>query len=120
MARYYGVINDGGRIQSAAAASSAIAPGSLASLYGQNLSATTAQAGALPLPTSLGGVTLAVTDSAGVQRSAPLLYVSPNQINFLVPDNVSTGSATFAVAGGRNCTERLLPLCKQWRLRCSA
>ena len=32
MARYYGVINEGGRIQSAAAASSAIAPGSLASL----------------------------------------------------------------------------------------
>ena len=99
MARYYGVINDGGRIQSAAAASSAIAPGSLASLFGQNLSATTAQAGALPLPASLGGVTLAVTDSAGVQHSAPLLYVSPGQINFLVPDNVSTGSATFTVAG---------------------
>jgi uncharacterized protein (TIGR03437 family) len=102
MARYYGVINDGGRIQSSAAASSAIAPGSFASLFGQNLSATTVQAGALPLPlpTSLGGVTLSVTDSAGVQRSAPLLYVSPNQINFLVPDNVSTGSATFTVAGG--------------------
>ena len=99
MARYYGVINEG-RIQSAAAASSAIAPASLASLYGQNLAATTAQAGALPLPASLGGVTLAVTDSAGVQRSAPLLYVSPNQINFLVPDNVSAGSATFTVAGG--------------------
>src|SRR4030095_12496443 len=39
MARYYGVISDGGRIQSAAAASSTIASGSLASLYGQNLSA---------------------------------------------------------------------------------
>ena len=90
----------GSRIQSAAAPSSAIAPGSLASLYGQNLAAATAQAGSLPLPTSLGGVTLAVTDSAGVQRTAPLLYVSPNQINFLVPDNVATGSATFTVAGG--------------------
>ena len=100
MARYYGVINEGGRIQSAAATSNAIAPGSLASLYGQNLSSTTAQAGSLPLPTSLGGVTLAVADSAGVQRSAPLLYVSPNQINFLVPDNVTTGNATFAVTGG--------------------
>ena len=67
--------------------------------YGQNLSSTTAQAGSLPLPTSLGGVTLAVTDSAGVQRAAPLLYVSPNQINFFVPENLSTGNATFALTG---------------------
>jgi uncharacterized protein (TIGR03437 family) len=100
MARYYGVINGGSGIQSAAAPSSAIAPGSLASLYGQDLAAATAQAGSLPLPISLGGVTLAVTDSAGVQRNAPLLYVSPSQINFLVPENVAPGAATFAVAGG--------------------
>src|SRR5260370_23764666 len=99
MARYYGVINGASRIQSAAAPSSAIAPGSLASLYGQNLASNTAQAGSLPLPMSLGGVTLAITDSAGVQRSAPLLYVSPSQINFLVPDGVAPGTATFAVAG---------------------
>jgi uncharacterized protein (TIGR03437 family) len=99
MARYYGVTNGGG-IQSAAAPSSAIAPGSLASLYGQNLAAAATQAGSLPLPVSLGGVMLAVTDSAGVQRNAPLLYVSPGQINFLVPDNVAPGAATFAVAGG--------------------
>jgi uncharacterized protein (TIGR03437 family) len=100
MARYYGVINGGSGIQSAAAPSSAIAPGSLASLFGQNLAAATAQAGVPPLPISLGGVTLAVTDSAVVQRNAPLLYVSPGQINFLVPDNIASGAATFAVAGG--------------------
>jgi uncharacterized protein (TIGR03437 family) len=100
MARYYGVINSSSGIQSAAAPSSAIAPASLASLYGQNLAAVTAQAGSLPLPISLGGVMLAVTDSTGVRGNAPLLYVSPSQINFLVPDNVAPGSATFAVAGG--------------------
>ena len=100
MARYYGVISGPSGIQSAAAPSSAIAPGSLASLYGQNLAATTAQAGSLPLPMSLGGVTLGVTDSAGVQRGAGLLYASPGQINFLVPDGVAAGTATFTVAGG--------------------
>ena len=100
MARYYGVINSGSGIQSAAAPSSAIAPGSLASIYGQNLAVATAQAGSQPLPISLGGVTLAVTDSAGVQRNAPLLYVSPSQVNFLVPDNIAPGTAIFAVAGG--------------------
>jgi uncharacterized protein (TIGR03437 family) len=35
-----------------------------------------------------------------VQRNAPLLYVSPGQINFLVPDNMASGAASFAVAGG--------------------
>ena len=100
MARYYGAIHGGSGIQSAAAPSSAIAPGSLASLYSQNLAVAIAQAGLLPLPILLGGVTLAVADSAGVQRNAPLLYVSPSQINFLVPDNVASGMATFAVGGG--------------------
>ena len=98
MARYYGVINGG--IQSAAAPGSAVAPGSLASLYGQSLAAAAAQAGPLPLPFSLGGVMLAVTDSAGAQRNAPLLYVSAGQINFLVPDNTASGPATFAVTAG--------------------
>jgi uncharacterized protein (TIGR03437 family) len=99
MARYYGAIHGGSGIQSAAAPSSAIAPGSLASLYSQNLAVAIAQAGLLPLPILLGGVTLAVADSAGVQRNAPLLYVSPSQINFLVPDNVASGMATFAIGG---------------------
>ncbi len=98
MARYYGVI--AGSIQSAAAPSSAIAPGSLASFYGQNLSGQTAQAGSQPLPVSLGGITLGVTDSAGVSQSAPLLYVSPGQINFLAPDNLAPGTATFTTGSG--------------------
>ena len=120
MARYYGVINGGSGIQSAAAPSSAIAPGSLASLYGQNLAAATAQAGSLPLPISLGGVTLAVTDSAGVQRNAPLLYVSPSQINFLVPDNVASGDGHVRRRWRQLRHRASLPRCNRWRLRCSA
>ena len=111
MARYYGVI-DGG-IQSSAAPSAAIAPGSLASLFGQNLAAVTAQAGSLPLPSSLGGVTLSVTDSAGVSQTAGLLYVSPGQINFLVPDSVASGTVSLAVAGGagaQSFTGEVLPV----------
>jgi uncharacterized protein (TIGR03437 family) len=98
MARYYGVVSGGG-IQSAASADTAIAPGSLASIYGQSLAAAIAQAGSVPLPTALGGVTLVVTDASGVQRNAPLLYVSPGQINFLLPDNIAPGTATFALTG---------------------
>jgi uncharacterized protein (TIGR03437 family) len=99
MARYYQVIGGSG-VQSSAAPGSPVAPGSLASLYYPNVASATAQAGSLPLPESLGGVALSITDSAGVQWNAPLLYVSPGQINFLVPDNVAPGAATFAVSGG--------------------
>jgi len=99
MARYYGVTGSGSHIQSAAAPGNAIAPGSLASLYGANLAAVTAKAGSLPLPLSLGGVMLSVTDSAGAQRIAPLYYVSAGQINFVLPDNVAPGTATVTVTG---------------------
>jgi uncharacterized protein (TIGR03437 family) len=98
MGRYYGAIA-GGAVQSAAAPSSAVAPDSLASLYGANLAPGVAEASAQPLPLALGGVTLSVTDAAGVGRAAPLLYVSPGQINFLVPDGTAPGLATLVVAG---------------------
>ena len=98
MGRYYGAIA-GGAVQSAAAPSGAVAPDSLASLYGANLAPGVAQASAQPLPLALGGVALSVTDAAGVGRAAPLLYVSPGQINFLVPDGTAAGLATLVVAG---------------------
>jgi uncharacterized protein (TIGR03437 family) len=96
MGRYYGVIGDGA-VQSAAAPSSAVAPDSLASLYGVNLAPGVAQATAQPLPLALGGVTLSVADAAGTGRAAPLLYVSPGQINFVVPDGTAPGLATLVV-----------------------
>ena len=99
MARYYGVVS-ALNVQSAAASISAIAPDSLASIYGSNLAATTAQAASLPLPTSLGGITVSVKDAAGAARIAPLLYVSPSQINLMVPDGTAVGPATLTISGG--------------------
>jgi uncharacterized protein (TIGR03437 family) len=99
MARYYAVI-PGNAVQSAAAPSSAVAPGSLASLYGANLAPGIAQATTQPLPLTLGGVTLAVTDASGAVRQAGLHYVSPGQINFLIPDGMASGPAQFVVANG--------------------
>jgi uncharacterized protein (TIGR03437 family) len=98
MGRYYGVIADGA-VESAAAPSSAVAPDSLASLYGANLAPGVAQASAQPLPLALGPVTLSVTDAAGALRAAPLLYVSPGQVNFVVPDGTAPGVATLVVSG---------------------
>lgn len=107
MGRYYGAIAASGsssRVQSSAAPSSSVAPNSLASLYGAGFAATTAQAQSQPLPTSLGGISLMVTDASGAVRSAPLVYVSPAQINFVVPDGTASGMATFNVANGPPAT----------------
>ena len=98
MGRYYGVIS--GAVQSAAAPSEAVAPDSLASLYGTNLASGVAQADTQPLPLTLGEVSLSITDAAGTQRLAPLLYASPTQINFLVPDGTAPGPAQFVVTNG--------------------
>ena len=39
-------------------------------------------------------------DSAKVSRLAPLFYVSPNQINFVIPDATATGMATATIMNG--------------------
>jgi len=73
------------------------APNSIATVYGQNLAYTTLSALTTPLPTSLSGTTVTVTDSAGVARLAPLLYVSLPQINLIIPANTAYGLATVTV-----------------------
>ena len=96
MARYCGVITSL-TAQSAAATSSALAPNSLASLYGSALASETAQATSLPLPTVLGGISVTVTDTHGASRLAPLIFAAPEQVNFVVPDGTAAGTATIAV-----------------------
>ena len=104
MARYYNVIQADADAQSSAAPVDAMAPDALAALYGSNLAAGMASAQSQPPPTALGGVTVTVTDSAGVARNAPLLYVSPGQINFEVPDGAAAGVATITLVGGAGQT----------------
>ena len=99
MSRYYRLTTPF-VVQSAAAASSAVAPDSLASLYGSNVAPETAQAASLPLPTELGGVSLTITDASGRSLAAPLGYVSPGQINFSVPSGLAPGQATFTLSNG--------------------
>ena len=57
-----------------------------------------AESNTQPPPQSLGGVALTVTDSTGTTRVAPLMYVSPSQINFVVPTGTAAGPATFTIA----------------------
>jgi len=101
MARYYG-LQESTVVGSSAAAVAVVAPGSLGSIYGAKLAQTTQQATSLPLPSSLGGVTILVQDAAGNSAPVSVLYVSPEQINFLMPQSVATGVATFTIDNGTN------------------
>ncbi len=86
----------GALISSAATSSAAtgVAPGSLASIYGDNLTNSTAQAATLPLPSQLGGVSVIIGG-----YTARLLYVSASQINLQIPSEILPGKASFEVIG---------------------
>jgi uncharacterized protein (TIGR03437 family) len=58
------------------------------------------QATQLPLPTTLQGAQVQLTDSAGNVSLAPLLYVSPGQIDYQVPSGVAAGVVTATVLNG--------------------
>jgi uncharacterized protein (TIGR03437 family) len=91
----YGLLSSPARAAAANAASgdtAALAPGSLFSIYGTGLAPAPEAAGAFPLPFQLGGLTVTVNGAA-----APLLYVSPGQVNAQVPYDTAPGPVTIAV-----------------------
>ncbi|MBL8190523.1 MAG: VCBS repeat-containing protein [Acidobacteria bacterium] len=73
---------------------------SIASAFGSNLAASVVVASTTPLPTTLGGTTLRIRDSAGREADAPLFFVSPQQINWLVPLGLAEGAAVVSVLRG--------------------
>src|SRR6185295_1108114 len=84
-------------VSAASYGATGLAPGSIASAFGTNLAEVAQPATTLPLPTELGGTTVNISDSRGTVRDAPLLYVSPGQINFYVPPGTATGIATITI-----------------------
>ncbi len=76
-----------------------LAAESIATAFGPELSADARTADGFPLPAELAGTRAVVRDSAGVDRSAPLFFVSPAQINYLVPAGTAAGDATLVVTG---------------------
>src|SRR5579871_2253052 len=85
-------------INAAADISSRFAPDEAASIFNvTGLSGDTPAS--LPLPTSLAGVSVKVTDSAGVSRPAQLYgaFASAGQINFMVPGQTAAGTAALTI-----------------------
>jgi len=93
------------KVSSANAASftsAQLTPGSIVAGFGAGLATGTAFASAIPLPTTLLGTTVKVTDSAGTERPAGLFYVSAGQLNFHAPPETVDGVATVVVAVNSN------------------
>jgi len=76
-----------------------VSPGSLATIFGTGLASSTLNAASLPLPTTLAGASVIVSQSE-VSSQAPLVYASPTQINFQVPSRLVAGTAALYVTLG--------------------
>ena len=70
---------------------------SIVAAFGTSLATGAYPALRIPLATSLGGTTVKVKDSAGLERLAPLFYVSPGQVNYQVPYGTTLGSANVTI-----------------------
>lgn len=87
-------------VSAASFAMGTVAAESIIAGFGPNLANTIAVADSIPLPLTLGGVSVLVRDAAGVERPAPLFFVSPTQINYQVPVGASIGEASVAIKQG--------------------
>ncbi len=89
---YTGGIVNAASFAPAGTPGSAVAPGSLVSIFGTNLASVNTSADRTPLPPSLGGTSVTID---GIP--APLLYVSPGQINAQIPHAVRTANVPVVV-----------------------
>ncbi len=106
----YRITNPNAPVAQATSVSAANYRGPLArevitAVFGANLAAVS-QSGSSPLPTNLGGTQITVTDSAGASRPAPLFFVSPTQVNYLVPAGTAAGTATVTVTSWSGVVSR--------------
>ncbi len=69
-----------------------LAPDSLVAAFGTGFASKLTVATGEP-PTSLDNVSVEVTDSIGVNRAGRILFVSPTQINYLMPAGLRAGPA---------------------------
>jgi uncharacterized protein (TIGR03437 family) len=77
-----------------------VAPGSIVAAFGAKLAVGTQIANTVPLPSLLLGTSVEVRDANGSTHQAPLFFVAPGQLNFLIPNGTAIGSATVTVTSG--------------------
>ena len=75
----------------------AAATESIVAAFGSVLAKSSQAASTIPLPASLAGTTVKLKDSAGLERFAPLFFVSPGQVNYQVPRDAAKGIADVTI-----------------------
>ncbi|MBL8202872.1 MAG: glycoside hydrolase [Blastocatellia bacterium] len=75
-----------------------LARGSIVSAFGAALATGNQAASNTPLPTTLAGTTITIQDSLGRSHLAPLFYVSPTQVNYLIPEETASGTARISIS----------------------
>jgi uncharacterized protein (TIGR03437 family) len=79
----------------------AIARGSIFSIFGRGLGPAASPALAFPLLTTLGGVSITVTQGTTTVNAIPL-YVSASQINAIMPSNAPLGKVSVSVTANNS------------------
>ncbi len=74
-----------------------LAPETIAAAFGSGFAQNVALASAVPLPTTLEGTQVVIRDAFNLERPAPLFFVSPGQINYLIPQGIFPGNAAVFV-----------------------
>jgi len=74
------------------------ARGMIVSSFGDRLATSTASAARTPLPNILAGTTVKLVDSRNVEGYAGIFFVSPTQVNWLVPDWPTDGPLNLTIA----------------------
>jgi uncharacterized protein (TIGR03437 family) len=77
-----------------------LAQEAIVAAFGGSLATKVEISSSLPLPTQLAGTTVKVKDSAGVERSAPLFFVAPGQVNYQIPPGTAAGAASVTITSG--------------------
>jgi uncharacterized protein (TIGR03437 family) len=78
-------------VSAASYAAPVAAPGSIVASFGSNLAAASTFASDTPLPDALAGTSVELIDSTGTKAVAPLFFVSPSQINYVVSPEMQPG-----------------------------
>jgi uncharacterized protein (TIGR03437 family) len=95
-----GAISDSATLQS-----KSFSPGSYLTIFGSNLANTRVLASTVPLPTTLGRSSVSVGG-----KLLPLIYVSPGQINAILPYSLAVNSSQPLIVANGTLSARPQPL----------
>lgn len=97
----YGAIAN---VSSASYKGESLAPNSMVTAFGVDLSKELKIAASQPLPTELAGTTVSIKDAIGKEYQSQIFFVSPGQVNYLMPGQVVLGKATVTITSGSGHT----------------